>query len=108
MLHNPRRLAEIMADAEPGPRRIALAMERARLGAVFPFEVFPIWGAAELEELGLFRENPVTAAMPETTARSTFPPTKGKCTRRSPSATRTTSPPASCNCVANAQVRRFR
>jgi hypothetical protein len=64
VLHNPRRLADIVADAEPGPRRIALAMERARLGSVFPFEVFPIWGAAELEELGLFRENPVEAAMP--------------------------------------------
>jgi hypothetical protein len=62
LLHNSRRLPEILDAAEPEPRRIALAMERARLGAVFRYEAFPIWSADDIDELGLFRDNSVTSA----------------------------------------------
>jgi hypothetical protein len=63
LLHNPRRLIAIVDAGEPEPRRMALAMERARRGSVFPFEVFPIWSEKEIDQLGLFRENPITEAM---------------------------------------------
>jgi hypothetical protein len=60
---NPRRLLEIIDDADAIPRDIALEMERMRLGSVFPFEVFPIWNATDVEQLGLFRDNPITRAI---------------------------------------------
>jgi hypothetical protein len=62
-LRNSRRLIEIVDEAEPGVRAIALAMERTRPGAVFPFEVFPLWNAEDLERLGLFRENSIGHAV---------------------------------------------
>jgi hypothetical protein len=62
LLHNSRRLPEILDAGEPEARRIALAMERARLGAVFRYEAFPIWSAEDVDELGLFRDNSVTSA----------------------------------------------
>jgi hypothetical protein len=61
LLHNSRRLPEILHSADSETRRLVLAMERARLGAVFRFEVFPIWSADDVAELGLFRENSVTS-----------------------------------------------
>lgn len=61
LLHNSRRLPDILDSADSETRRLVLAMERARLGAVFRFEAFPIWSADDLEELGLFRENSVTS-----------------------------------------------
>ncbi len=60
LLRNSRRLIEIVDDSEPEPKRVALAMERAQLGSVFPFEAFPIWSAADIDELGLFRNNSIT------------------------------------------------
>lgn len=61
LLHNSRRLPDILDSADAETRQLVLAMERARLGAVFRFEAFPIWSADDVEELGLFRENSVTS-----------------------------------------------
>jgi hypothetical protein len=60
---NSRRLVEIIEFGEPWSRDVALAMERERPGAVFPFEVFPIWNQADLDGLGLFRDNGVAAGV---------------------------------------------
>jgi hypothetical protein len=62
LLKNSYRLPEVLERVQHDLRRIVLDMERARLGAVFPYEVFPIWGRDDIEQLGLFRENSVTAA----------------------------------------------
>jgi hypothetical protein len=62
-LHNPRRLLEIVQSPDGTAKRLAMAVERVRPGAVFPFEVFPIWDAATLRQLGLFEANPVTRAV---------------------------------------------
>jgi hypothetical protein len=49
-----------------GPlREAALAMESARSGSIFPYEVFPIWATEDLDRLGLFRTNSVTDAFCE-------------------------------------------
>jgi hypothetical protein len=62
-LHNSRRLVEIVEGDDAWARSLALAMERARPGAVFPFEVFPLWDAGDLDALGLFRHNSVAEAV---------------------------------------------
>jgi hypothetical protein len=62
LLHNSWRLPEILDAGEPEACQLALALERARFGAVFPFEAFPIWNADDIDELRLFRDNSITDA----------------------------------------------
>jgi hypothetical protein len=59
VLRNSRSISEVM-DCAPQPLRALIdEMERACLGSVFPFDVFPIWSQADLEELGIFdRDGP--------------------------------------------------
>jgi hypothetical protein len=57
VLRNSKRLVELIETADPPIRDIVLAMEGERLGAVFRYEVFPIWSAADLDRLGIHRGN---------------------------------------------------
>ena len=61
-LRNSARLPELL-EAAGAVRDIALAMESERLGSVFPFDVFPIWSAADLAALGVFADNPLADAI---------------------------------------------
>lgn len=38
-------------------QRILRRMESIRLGSIYPYEVFPIWGQQDLIQLGVFRDN---------------------------------------------------
>ncbi len=58
---NRRRLLDIVRGADRAARELAYVMEEARPGSVFPFDVFPIWNEADLQSLGLFNANLVTA-----------------------------------------------
>jgi hypothetical protein len=62
VLKNSRTLVELMAVAPPKAREVILAMENARLGAVYPYEVFPSGFASQLRELVLYRDNSLTRA----------------------------------------------
>jgi Family of unknown function (DUF6365) len=62
-LHNTYRLAQIAEGDDRDVRNIALEMERDCAGSVFPFEVFPIWTAEDMDSLGIFRENPMARCM---------------------------------------------
>jgi hypothetical protein len=42
----------IVEQADAGLKALILAMERCRVGAVFPFEVYPIWTGADLAGIG--------------------------------------------------------
>lgn len=57
-LHNTRRLADVIERADAPLRALVLEMERAAPGAVYPWEVFPIWGGDDLADLGVFVANP--------------------------------------------------
>ncbi len=57
VLRNSYRLLELLDQADRQLRDILLEMEAKRLGAIFPYEVFPIWGSRELDQLGLFKSN---------------------------------------------------
>jgi hypothetical protein len=57
VLRNRSRLIEIVNQVEIPLRNLLLAMEAKRVGAIFPFEVFPIWGMQEVEQLMLFSNN---------------------------------------------------
>lgn len=59
VLINSFTLSEALAVADNGIRSVLLRMESERPGCVFPHQVFPIWPAATLERLSLFRENSV-------------------------------------------------
>jgi hypothetical protein len=61
-LRNSLRLPDLIA-AGGDVRDIALAMEGERMGSIFPFEVFPIWSAADVAALGVFSDNPLTDAI---------------------------------------------
>jgi hypothetical protein len=63
VVHNSHRLVDLLGTADPPTRRILLDMEAARLGAIFPFAVFPIWSAADLAELGIHRDNRFTSTV---------------------------------------------
>ena len=60
LLRNSFRLIDLVDDLDEPLRRIVLRMESARLGAIFPYEAFPIWGQAEIDQLGLYRDNPLS------------------------------------------------
>jgi hypothetical protein len=62
-LRNSYRLIEILDRVENPLRSLLLDMEGERLGAVFPFEVFPIWTRADLQALRLFEDNPTAESM---------------------------------------------
>lgn len=57
VLRNSFPLVDLLGRLEGPLRRMILEMERLRLGSVFPYAVFPIWRADELEQLDLFRHN---------------------------------------------------
>lgn len=56
-LSNPSRIGEIYDWPPSALRSIALEMESDNPGSVYPWDVFPIWSADDLDELGVFREN---------------------------------------------------
>ena len=62
VLRNSYRLKALLADREEPLRRILLEMEGERLGAVFPYEVFPIFSRQEMELLGLYKHNSLEEA----------------------------------------------
>jgi uncharacterized protein DUF6365 len=50
-------------DRSDGPiRELVLQMEHERMGAIFPFNVYPIGMVHELEQIVLYRDNSLTAA----------------------------------------------
>jgi hypothetical protein len=53
VLRNSRFAADLAA-IDPGLRAIVEAMEARLSGAVYPYEVFPIWGKRQVEKLGVF------------------------------------------------------
>jgi hypothetical protein len=59
-LKNSYRLVELMERVDGRLREAIMAMEHARLGAVFPFEVFPTVAREQLDEIGLYRGNTIT------------------------------------------------
>lgn len=61
-LRNSYRLVELVDHAAPPVRELLLEMEAERPGAVFPFEVFPIWGRRELQTLGIAGHDCAAAA----------------------------------------------
>jgi hypothetical protein len=56
-LRNSYSLLEIVDRACSVVADLVLEMDRERPGSVFPFEVFPIWSKADLDTLGVFRNN---------------------------------------------------
>ncbi len=63
VLRNSYRLPEILDRADADVQAIVLNLERDRMGAVFPYEAFPIWSQNDLNGLGLFSENPILECM---------------------------------------------
>jgi hypothetical protein len=57
VLRNSHRLVDLLAQVDQPLRRAIIEMESTRLGAIFPYDVFPIWGRHELDQLGLYRDN---------------------------------------------------
>jgi hypothetical protein len=53
LLRNSFRLAELLERAAGWVRDVVLEMEAARLGSVFPYEVFPIWSREDVPLAGL-------------------------------------------------------
>jgi hypothetical protein len=49
---NSHGLMRIVEQADPRLKALVLEIERSRLGAVFPFEVYPIWTRADLAGIG--------------------------------------------------------
>jgi hypothetical protein len=62
VLRNSRRLGELAAGAAGPLGEVVQAMERERLGSVFPYQAFPAFGPAEVDELGLFQDNGASGA----------------------------------------------
>jgi hypothetical protein len=63
VFRNSFRLPNLLMTSRGPLRDLLLAMERASLGSVFPFEVFPIWSRHEVELLGLFFQNAVSRCL---------------------------------------------
>jgi hypothetical protein len=57
VLHNSHRLVDLLATGDAEGVAFARGLEAARLGSVFPFEVFPIWSRGDLDTLGIHRDN---------------------------------------------------
>jgi len=62
-LRNSHPLPELIDRADEPTRALLLEMERDRPGAIFPFEVFPIWSREDLDALRLFPDNPIEACL---------------------------------------------
>lgn len=65
VLKNSFRLIDLVQQAEPGVRNVILAMENARPGTVYPYEVFPSGFRHTLDELVLYQDNALTRAFDE-------------------------------------------
>jgi hypothetical protein len=63
VLRNGDTILDVLARLHGPLRDIALEMEHARLGAVFPYDVFPIWGPRELAQLGIMDDNELGAGI---------------------------------------------
>jgi hypothetical protein len=63
VLRNSYRLGEALARADATMAALIQDMERQSPGAVFPWEVFPIWDRNDIEELGLFRDSSYPATL---------------------------------------------
>lgn len=61
-LRNSFHLLQLIAQADQQLTSLIQAMEQRRLGAIFPYEVFPIWGKDELQRLRLFESNSISDA----------------------------------------------
>lgn len=57
VLRNSLRLVDLLHQVDQPLRRTIIEMESVRLGAIFPYDVFPIWGRNELDQLGVYRDN---------------------------------------------------
>lgn len=64
-LHNSLRFDEVCALPPSPAQELAVAMERERPGAVFPFEVFPMDLTGELDKLWLYRDSALLGAFAE-------------------------------------------
>jgi hypothetical protein len=64
-LVNSLTLTQIYETAPRALVELALELESRRLGSVFPYRVLPLGFAAELDELGLFRDNRFRLAFEE-------------------------------------------
>lgn len=51
---------EQFSNLETSMKSIIKEMEQLRLGAFYPFEVFPIWRREDVDTLGVLRDNPFT------------------------------------------------
>ena len=60
VIRNSYSLAELVGRADETLRQMIMRMERSRLGSIFPYEVFPIWSRADLEQLGLLMQTSVS------------------------------------------------
>jgi hypothetical protein len=77
ILLNRLTLLELLPGLDETLRSIVDDMERTRRGAVFPYEVFPIWGARDLAQLGILDGNGLCDSIAE------LPLFGGEATRRS-------------------------
>jgi len=57
VLRNSYSLRDLLARTDAPLSRLIHEMERARLGAVYPYEVFPMWRQEDLDQLGIFQQN---------------------------------------------------
>jgi hypothetical protein len=62
VLKNSFGLRDVLERLKGPLREIALAMESAQPGSIFPYEVFPVWSTEDLDGLGLFRTNSINEA----------------------------------------------
>jgi hypothetical protein len=65
VLKNSYGVLELMGLCSGPVREIVCAMERDRLGSVFPFDVYPTGMRDTLESIVLYRDNPLTEGFAE-------------------------------------------
>ena len=65
VLTNSHRLIDLMDVTDARVRDIILAMERVRLGTVYQYAVYPSVTLEDIEAIGLYRSNRLTAAFRE-------------------------------------------
>lgn len=57
VISNSYSVVELLGRVDEPLRQMIMRMERSRLGSIFPYKVFPIWSLADLEQLGLLKQN---------------------------------------------------
>jgi hypothetical protein len=57
VLQNSFRLSELMDRVQNPIRRILIDMEARKMGAVFPYRVFPLWRPEDVASLGILLDN---------------------------------------------------